>query len=149
VRIFEIVPGLYQSVTPVDDDDRSFTDQEGRPVRITAVVDLEGSIDPNIPMEELGDLYLYWPIEDKRRMVDEQTVRAIAGFTNGLMEAGHHVLVHCHSGLNRASLITGRALVARGMDPQDAVDLLRQRRSPDCLNNRVFLDWLLGEKPGP
>jgi protein-tyrosine phosphatase len=148
VRVYEIVPGLFQSVTPLDQDDRTFTDQNGRPVKVTAVVDLEGTIDPNIPLEEIGDLYLYWPIEDKLRMVDEQTVRSIAQFVTRLLDAGHRILVHCHSGLNRASLITGRALVARGMDPKDAIELLRDRRSPECLNNRVFHDWLLGEEPG-
>lgn len=148
MRVYEIVPGLYQSVTPVDPDDREFTDQEGRAVNITAVVDLEGTIDPNIPLEEIGDVYLYWPIHDRPRMVHQETVRSIAHFVNRLVDDGHQVLVHCHSGLNRASLITGRALVARGMNPTQAVDLLRRRRSPECLNNRVFHDWLLDEEPG-
>jgi protein-tyrosine phosphatase len=146
VRIYEIVPGLHQSVTPVDPN-RAFMDQDGRSVKITAVVDLEGTIDPNVPLSEIGDVYIYWPIEDKLKMVDEDTVRAIAHFVNSLVDAGHQVLVHCHSGLNRASLISGRALVARGMNPKEAVDLLRQRRSPECLNNHVFHDWLLDEEP--
>jgi protein-tyrosine phosphatase len=148
VRVYEIVPGLYQSLTPLDRDDREFNDQEGRTVDITAVVDLEGSIDPNIPLEELGDVYVYWPIEDKPKMVDEDTVRATARYISGLMEAGHRVLIHCHSGLNRASLLSGRTLIRRGMDPKEAVDLIRQRRSPDVLHNEVFERWLLEEEPG-
>ena len=148
MRIYEIVPGLHKSVSPVDPDDRTFMDQDGRSVKITAVVDLEGTIDPNVPLSEIGDVYIYWPIEDRMKMVDEDTVRAIAHFVNSLVDAGHQVLVHCHSGLNRASLISGRALVARGMNPKEAVDLLRQRRSPECLNNHVFHDWLLDEEPG-
>jgi hypothetical protein len=148
VRVYEIVPGLYQAPTPLTPGDRDFSDQDGKDVRITAVVDLEGTIDPNVPLREVSDVYVYWPIEDKLKMVDEDTVRSIAHFVRQLMDAGHHVLVHCHSGLNRASLISGRALVARGMEPKDAVALLRERRSPECLNNRVFHDWLLGEKPG-
>jgi protein-tyrosine phosphatase len=148
VRVSEIIPGLYQSLTPLERDDREFNDQEGRPVHITAVVDLEGTIDPNIPLEELGDVYLYWPIEDRRRMVDQDTVRATAGFISGLIDAGHRVLIHCHSGLNRASLLSGRTLIHRGMDPVEAVELLRQRRSPDILNNEVFERWLLEEEPG-
>ena len=43
--------------------------------------------------------------------------------------------------------MTGRTLIERGMDPQEVVDLLRERRSPDVLHNRVFLDWLLSERP--
>jgi predicted protein tyrosine phosphatase len=148
VRVYEITPGLYQAPTPESPEDRTFTDQDGKDVRMTAMVDLEGTVDPNVPLSDLDDVYLYWPIEDKLRMVDEDTVRSIAHFVSRLMDAGQHVLVHCHSGLNRASLISGRALVARGMQPKDAVALLRARRSPECLNNRVFHDWLLREKPG-
>jgi protein-tyrosine phosphatase len=148
VRIYEIVTGLYQSLTPLERDDREFNDQEGNTVNITAVVDLEGSIDPNIPLEELGDVYVYWPIEDKPKMVDEDTVRATARYISGLMDAGHRVLIHCHSGLNRASLLSGRTLIRRGMDPKEAVDLIRERRSPDVLHNEVFERWLLGEEPG-
>jgi protein-tyrosine phosphatase len=148
VRIYEIVPGLYQSLTPLERDDREFNDQEGKTVDITAVVDLEGSIDPNIPLEELGDVYVYWPIEDKPKMVDEDTVRATARYISGLMDAGHRVLIHCHSGLNRASLLSGRTLIRRGMDPKEAVDLIRERRSPDVLHNEVFERWLLDEEPG-
>jgi protein-tyrosine phosphatase len=140
VRVYEIAPGLYQAPTPESPEDRTFTDQDGKDVRITAVVDLEGTVDPNVPLSDLDDVYLYWPIEDKLRMVDEDTVRSIAHFVSRLMDAGHHVLVHCHSGVNRASLISGRALVARGMEPKDAVSLLRSRGSPECLNNRVFHD---------
>jgi protein-tyrosine phosphatase len=81
-------------------------------------------------------------------MVDEDTVRATARYISGLMEAGHRVLIHCHSGLNRASLLSGRTLIRRGMDPKEAVDLIRKRRSPDVLHNEVFERWLLEEEPG-
>jgi protein-tyrosine phosphatase len=148
VRVFEIVPGLYQSPTPDSPQDRTFADQDGKDAAINAVIDLEGSIDPNEPLHDLGDVYLHWPIEDEPKMVDEATVRSIAHFVNRLIERGYRILVHCRSGFNRASLITGRALIARGMEPAEAIGLLRARRGPECLSNRVFRDWLLGEKPG-
>jgi protein-tyrosine phosphatase len=148
VRVFEITGGLYQAPTPTSPGDRTFTDQEGNSAGINAVIDLEGSIDPNEPLHDLGDVYLHWPIEDEPRMADEATVRAIAGFVNRLIDDGYRVLVHCRSGFNRASLISGRALVGRGMDPHRVVELLRERRGPECLSNHVFLDWLLAEEPG-
>jgi protein tyrosine phosphatase (PTP) superfamily phosphohydrolase (DUF442 family) len=148
MKVFEIAPGLYQAPTPTSPEDRTFIDRDGNDAGINAVIDLEGSIDPNAPLHDLGDVYLHWPIEDKPKMVDEATVRSIAHFVNRLIDDGDRVLVHCHSGFNRASLITGRALVARGMEPRDVVDLLRQRRGPRCLFNEVFREWLLGEEPG-
>jgi protein tyrosine phosphatase (PTP) superfamily phosphohydrolase (DUF442 family) len=144
VKVFEIVPGLYQSETP---DDAHFVDQEGDRVEINAIIDLEGDIDPVVPQKEIGDVYVYWPIEDGP-MAPPGTVRHLAAFVSGLLDDGYRVLVHCRSGINRASLVTGRTLVHRGMEPEEAVKLLRERRDPYILKNKEFLDWLLREQPG-
>jgi protein-tyrosine phosphatase len=144
MRVWEIVPGLYQSRTPTRPEDVHFRDQDGSPVKITAVIDLEGNIDPNVPQKKIGDVYVYWPILDEEgRMPNEVVLRGLAEFITGLMDAGHNVLVHCHSGMNRASLVSGLALVARGMTPDDAVETLRERRDPNVLSNETFRDWLL------
>ena len=145
MQIWEIAPNLYQSPTPRSPEDARFEDQDGRSVDVDALIDLEGKVDPNVNQEELGELYLYWPIEDGD-MPDEQFVRSLAKFLSGLLDAGYRVLVHCNRGLNRASLVTGRTLIERGMDPQEVVELLRERRSPDVLHNPVFRDWLLSER---
>lgn len=51
-------------------------------------------------------------------------------------------LVHCQAGLNRSSLIAGRALVHLGYTGAEAIALLRQKRSPAVLCNKHFEDWL-------
>jgi len=58
-------------------------------------------------------------------------------------------LVHCQAGLNRSSLVAGRALTLRGWTPVQAIELLRQRRSPACLCNRAFEEWLLAQGGRP
>jgi protein-tyrosine phosphatase len=149
MRVWEIAPGLYQSRTPTRPEDVHFRDQDGTSVKITAVIDLEGDIDPNVPQKRIGDLYVYWPILDHEgRMPNETVLRGLAGFISGLMDAGHKVLVHCHSGMNRASLVSGLTLVAKGMTSEEAVDTLRERRDPNVLNNETFLRWLLTEAEG-
>jgi protein-tyrosine phosphatase len=148
MRVYEIAPGLYQSRTPTKPEDVRFHDESGESVAITAVIDLEGDIDPNVPEQKIGDVYLYWPIKDERYLPDETTLLGVVQFTRALLDANHNVLVHCHSGLNRASLVTGRTLVARGMEPADAVEVLRKRRDPNVLNNEVFLEWLLTQQAG-
>jgi protein tyrosine phosphatase (PTP) superfamily phosphohydrolase (DUF442 family) len=147
MRVWRIAPGLYQSPTPTSPRDVHFEDQDGNPARITAVVDLEGDIDPDVPQRAIGRVYLYWPIEDEAWLPDEDTLRSVARFLSGLLDSGHRVLVHCRSGINRASLVTGRTLVERGMEPREAVDLLRSQRDPTVLKNKIFLAWLLSEKP--
>jgi protein-tyrosine phosphatase len=149
MRVWKIAPGLYQSPTPRSPQDVTFEDQDGHLVDISAIVDLEGDIDPDVPQREIGRVYLYWPIEDIDRLPDETTLRSVARFVGGLIDGGHRVLIHCRAGLNRASLLSGLALVERGMEPQEAVDLLRDRRDPTVLKNKTFLAWLLQQEPQP
>jgi len=51
-------------------------------------------------------------------------------------------LVHCQAGLNRSSLVAARALVLGGMTADDAIALIREKRSPACLCNPAFERWL-------
>lgn len=62
-------------------------------------------------------------------------------------------LVHCQAGLNRSGLVAGLALVKMGRTPQEAVDLLRSKRTnPDgtspVLCNPTFAQWLLDYTSG-
>jgi len=52
------------------------------------------------------------------------------------------VLVHCQAGLNRSSLVTVRALMLGGATADEAIGLVREKRSPACLCNPAFEKWL-------
>ena len=52
-------------------------------------------------------------------------------------------LVHCQAGLNRSNLVAATALIQQGSTPEDAIALLRERRSPVVLCNEAFEEWLL------
>lgn len=54
-------------------------------------------------------------------------------------------LIHCQAGLNRSSLVTALVL-ARGMTRQEALALIREKRSPACLCNPYFEQWLLAQE---
>lgn len=69
-------------------------------------------------------------------------VDGIAAWVNICRESGP-TLVHCQAGLNRSSLVVARALVLSGMAIEEAIDLIREKRSPACLSNRSFEKWLL------
>lgn len=47
-------------------------------------------------------------------------------------------LIHCQAGLNRSGLVAALALCRLGMKPQEAIDLLRSKRSPAVLCNKAF-----------
>lgn len=64
-----------------------------------------------------------------------------------LRKSGRRVLVTCHAGVNRSSLVAAIALILDGMQPADAISLIQRRRQPDCglkpLCNTHFVDALL------
>lgn len=72
-------------------------------------------------------------------------VDAIAQWVNDCRKSGP-TLVHCQAGLNRSSLIAARALILEGMNPTEAITLLREKRSPACLCNPSFEKWLLSNQ---
>lgn len=88
-----------------------------------------------------GELYI--------RMYDDpnqstEQINDIARQVNKWRSEGNgDVLVHCQAGLNRSSLVVARALMLEGMSAPDAIALLREKRSPACLSNKGFENWLL------
>lgn len=57
-----------------------------------------------------------------------------------------NVCVTCQAGLNRSGIITATALVLDGHTPENAIALLREKRSPAVLCNQAFEDWVLALK---
>ena len=75
---------------------------------------------------------------------DDQTfeqIEELARWVNLCRTTGP-VLVHCQAGLNRSSLVAARALILDGMSAHDAITVVREKRSPACLCNRAFKDYL-------
>lgn len=72
-----------------------------------------------------------------------EQVDAIANWINLCIKDGP-TLVHCQAGLNRSSLVAGRALMLQGKTADEAINLLRTNRSPACLCNPSFEKHLRG-----
>lgn len=59
------------------------------------------------------------------------------------LESGYRVLVHCQAGLNRSSLVIGYMLMKHyGYSADDAIQKIRDSRSPMCLCNDAFRQYL-------
>ncbi len=71
-------------------------------------------------------------------------VTELAEMVNQWLDEGKRVLVHCQAGLNRSSFVTARALMLRGKTADEAIDLIRSKRSPLCLCNDHFRQHLKG-----
>ncbi|WP_105970826.1 protein-tyrosine phosphatase family protein [Streptomyces geranii] len=58
------------------------------------------------------------------------------------LEDGRKVLVRCYSGYNRSGLVVAHALVRDGHTTDEAIRLIRARRSPWALHNELFVEYL-------
>lgn len=62
------------------------------------------------------------------------------------VRAERKVLVRCHAGLNRSSLVAALAMIQMGHEPQEAIDLIREKRSPRfALFNNRFVEIILAQ----
>jgi len=76
--------------------------------------------------------------------VDVPTLNRATDTVISALNEGKKVLVHCQAGLNRSSLVVGNVLVNwAGMHPEDAITLMRAKRSPAVLCNPTFARYLL------
>jgi protein-tyrosine phosphatase len=66
----------------------------------------------------------------------------LAEMASAAVRDGQKVLVRCHSGFNRSGLVVVEALGHLGYGVNDAIFLVRYRRSKWALNNGLFVDYL-------
>ncbi|RKS79257.1 dual specificity protein phosphatase-like protein [Actinomadura pelletieri DSM 43383] len=71
-----------------------------------------------------------------------ETVCRLADIAVEAVAQGRRVLVRCHSGYNRSGLVIAQSLIRTGYTADDAVFLIRYRRSKQALNNHLFVDYL-------
>ncbi|MEU3405173.1 protein phosphatase [Streptomyces sp. NPDC006670] len=69
-------------------------------------------------------------------------VQELARTATDAVRTGRTVLVRCHSGYNRSGLVVAESLIGQGLEPAAAIELVRRRRSPRALNNRIFEEYL-------
>ncbi|MGC9540863.1 protein-tyrosine phosphatase family protein [Streptomyces sp. UG1] len=84
-----------------------------------------------------------WPIPDGP--LDGTQLAGVIRLAEAACEAldgGRRVLVRCYHGYNRSGLVIAHALVRRSQSAEQAIRLIRSRRSPWALHNELFVDYL-------
>lgn len=80
---------------------------------------------------------------DSADLPDKAQIDTLALGVGLAVKVGIKVLVHCQAGLNRSSLVVARALMLGwDMTADQAIDHVRGSRSPVCLCNETFENWL-------
>ena len=144
----EILPGLWQGGTHDAD-----TVHDGRSERTRAAVTVQD-------FQFVTTLYSYalpvdWFVKEIRfgvydsdmRDFDAEELFEIVRMTHRAWEKGEKTLVRCQMGWNRSGLIMALVLIRDGMDAEEAIELIRNKRSPHALGNMYFVRWLLALDP--
>jgi protein-tyrosine phosphatase len=74
-------------------------------------------------------------------------VMRLAQAAGEALDEGRKVLVRCYHGYNRSGLVVAHTLVRRGHSAEQAIRLIRSRRSPWALHNDLFVDYLRAGLP--
>jgi protein-tyrosine phosphatase len=84
-----------------------------------------------------------WPIPDGPLDGTQLAgVIRLAEAAGAALDAGRKVLVRCYHGYNRSGLVVAHTLVRRGRTAEEAIRLIRTRRSPWALHNELFVEYL-------
>jgi protein-tyrosine phosphatase len=90
-----------------------------------------------------GVEHYVWPIPDGPLDGTQLTgVMRLARAADDALEDGRRVLVRCYHGYNRSGLVVAHALTLAGHSAEDAIRLIRARRSPWALHNDLFVEYL-------
>ena len=129
----EVVPGVFQA-------DTTYSPVELLQQGFDAVFDLCG-------LDRSGGVadgtYVAHPIDDVPWISDPNAIHELGIRVAEHVRRGSRVAVNCMSGLNRSGLLVGRALIALGYSPAEALALIRKARGPHALSNRQFVRFLL------
>lgn len=90
-----------------------------------------------------GVEHVVFEIPDAELVPDQlDGARRVGAIAADAVQQRRTTLVRCHSGYNRSGLVVAQALIDLGMRTQDAITLIRARRSPLVLNNELFVAYL-------
>lgn len=92
----------------------------------------------------IGQKLVVNPLNDSPTIPDKDMLYQLAKDVLDSSKKGL-TYVHCAQGINRSGLIVALALILDGMKPQEAIDLLREKRHQIVLSNQHFEKWLLAQ----
>ncbi|MFJ2306045.1 protein phosphatase [Streptomyces sp. NPDC087787] len=135
----EIVPGLWMG-------GHEFRTQSGR-LELAVVRDEFDLVQTLLRLPghgpDPGVEHHVWPIPDGP--LDGTQLAGVIRLARAACDAldqDRRVLVRCYSGYNRSGLVVAHALVRQGRSSDEAIRLIRARRSPWALHNELFVDYL-------
>lgn len=139
----EIVPGLWQGGTDdldvVHEARRGRSDAQIQEKHFDTVITLYAWAQPvDWFVKELR--YGFWDSDEHPFPIER--VLEVAQDAYIEWQSGRKVLIRCQAGWNRSGLITALVLMMAGYPADEAISLIREKRSKYALCNRSFEAWL-------
>lgn len=80
---------------------------------------------------------IQFPVEDTQPPINMGHTRQLCQQLLGWLGEGTHVLIHCIGGWGRSGTLAAALLTHQGYEAQTAIKLVRQARSPRCVESRA------------
>ena len=138
----EILPNLWQGGT--DDDDLVHTGSGRLPTysdfrEFDVVVSLSAY---SLPMGWMVKEYRFGFPDGPAGEDIYAEVERIADYAYLDWKSGKKCLIRCQAGINRSGLMVALILMRDGMSAEDAIALIRKKRSVYALDNAHFVEYL-------
>lgn len=139
----EILPNLFQGGT--DDDDTIWERKRIEPRITKKLFDTVVTAYQYANPADWLVKEIRYPFYDAPNMegVDLKDLFQVAKVAHEDWKSGRRVFIRCQAGLNRSSVITALVLMQEGYSAVEAICLIRDKRSKNCLFNSTFEKWLL------
>ena len=116
-----------------------------RELSIRAVIDVRSEDrDDEAVLKRHGITLLHLPTQDHFALSQAMLDDGVA-FASDHLDRGDRVLIHCEHGIGRSATLALCVLVARGMEPLEAIALAKDRRalvSPSPAQFGCWTEWL-------
>jgi protein-tyrosine phosphatase len=97
--------------------------------------------------EELGLMFLPYPIRDRTVPRDPNSFRGFVQDLAQRLRAGRVVGIHCQGSIGRATVTAACALIHLGWKPSAALAAIHEARGCMVPDTQEQEDWILGYKP--
>ena len=138
----KVLPGLYQGGTALGDELVQKRQAMITPKEFDTVITLYAWANPvGWGVKELR----YGFFDAGENAFDTGELFEVVEFAHAEWKAGKRVLIRCQAGWNRSGLVMALVLMREGYSAEEAIALIRERRSPNALKNGAFVDFLFSQ----
>ena len=92
---------------------------------------------------QAGIEYRHFPIADFTLPPAADSTNDLIALLKNDLAAGRNIAIHCHGGIGRSTLIAGAVLINLGFSPQQALELISEKRGKPVPDTEEQKQWVL------